>query len=91
MRAVHVTIRGKVQGVGYREWTRRMAEQRGIYGWVRNRSDATVEALFSGTEDMVEAMLELCRKGPPTAYVTALEVMEAAAPLEREFKRLPTL
>lgn len=73
-----VVIRGRVQGVGYRAWTEVTALERGIEGWVRNRRDGSVEALFSGPEDDVAAMIAECRRGPPGAWVDAIDQREAA-------------
>lgn len=69
-RAVRVRIEGKVQNVWYRAWTTEEATRRGLRGWVRNRADGTVEALFIGTPDAVSAMIVACRIGPPDARVT---------------------
>lgn len=91
MKAVHVIVRGRVQGVGFREWVRRMAEQRALAGWVRNREEGFVEAVFSGEEAAVDAMLMLCRKGPPAAFVTKVEITATDAPTEPGFERLPTV
>jgi acylphosphatase len=77
-RSVHVRISGVVQGVGYRAWTERRANQLGLSGWVRNRLDGDVEAVFSGAEDAVDAMLAACRAGPRGAEVQKLEVSEGA-------------
>ena len=74
-----VRIRGRVQGVGFRAWTEAMAVDRGVEGWVRNRRDGSVEAVFAGTEDVVLAMVELCRQGPPGARVEAIDQVDAAA------------
>jgi acylphosphatase len=74
----HVVIRGRVQGVGYRAWTEITAVERGIEGWVRNRRDGSVEALFSGEEDEVASMVADCRVGPPGARVEAIDQREAA-------------
>jgi acylphosphatase len=71
-----VLIRGKVQGVFFRDTTRRQAESRGVTGWVDNRSDGSVEALFEGDEDDVEAMIAFCRQGPRGAQVDGIEVSE---------------
>jgi acylphosphatase len=68
-----VVIRGRVQRVGYRAWTEMTALELGLEGWVRNRSDGTVEALFAGPSDEVAAMLDACRQGPPGARVEAVE------------------
>ena len=69
----HVLIRGTVQGVGFRYWTRRTATARGLQGWVRNRRDGTVEAAFAGPEQAVAEMIALCRRGPASARVVAVE------------------
>jgi acylphosphatase len=71
-----VVIQGRVQRVGYRAWTEHMALQRGLEGWVRNRSDGTVEAVFAGPASAVEGMIEACRGGPPGAQVDALDARE---------------
>ena len=68
-----VVISGRVQGVGYRAWTEYTAIELGLEGWVRNRRDGTVEALFAGPHEAVEAMLEACRQGPPGARVEAID------------------
>jgi acylphosphatase len=72
-----VTIRGKVQGVGFRYWTRRAATARGLEGWVRNRRDGNVEAVFCGPEKTVIEMIELCRRGPETARVDSVDAQPA--------------
>jgi acylphosphatase len=71
----HVIVRGRVQGVGYRAFVADEAMRRGIAGWVRNRRDGTVEALFAGA---VEAMIEACRQGPWGARVNGIEQREGA-------------
>jgi acylphosphatase len=68
----HVTIRGRVQGVGYRAWVEHEATARDLEGWVRNRRDGGVEALFAGSADIVAEMIALCRRGPPSARVDAV-------------------
>jgi acylphosphatase len=73
-----VVISGRVQGVGFRAWTDVMASERGIEGWVRNRRDGSVEALFAGPQEAVLAMIEMCREGPPGARVDAIDQREAA-------------
>lgn len=77
-RILHVIIHGRVQGVGFRAWTHHQAELHGLRGWVRNRRDGTVEALFSGPDDRVEAMLTACRLGPRGAVVDRVEPVETA-------------
>jgi acylphosphatase len=64
-----VVIRGRVQGVGYRAWVEHQARTHGLEGWVRNRRDGSVEALFSGPSEVVAKMNALCRRGPPSARV----------------------
>jgi acylphosphatase len=67
-----VTIRGRVQGVGYRAWVEHQARARGLEGWVRNRRDGSVEALFSGPADIVADMVASCSQGPSSAGVEAV-------------------
>jgi acylphosphatase len=70
----HVFIAGRVQGVLFRSETRREAKKRGVNGWVRNLPDGRVEAVFEGEENDVKALAEFCRRGPPGARVTNVEV-----------------
>jgi acylphosphatase len=71
-----VVAHGRVQGVFFRDATRRAAETRGVAGWVRNRDDGAVEAVFEGDQDAVESMLRLAREGPGHASVERLDVSE---------------
>ena len=71
-----VVVRGAVQGVFFRDSTREEAERRGVDGWVTNRSDGAVEAVFEGEPDAVEALVEFCRSGPSRADVESVEVIE---------------
>ncbi len=73
-----VIIHGRVQGVGFRDWTRHVARGRGIEGWVRNRKDGSVEAVFAGTHEAVSKMIAAGRKGPASAVVDRVEEHEAA-------------
>ena len=75
-RCVRVAITGKVQGVWYRAWTQEEARDLGLDGWVRNRRDGSVEAVFAGGAETIDAMLKLCRSGPPLARVKNVEVEE---------------
>ena len=70
----HVFVSGYVQGVFFREMTKRQSESLNVKGWVRNRDDGRVEAVFEGEEQNVEKMVGFCRRGPPRATVTATEV-----------------
>ncbi|MGQ9489160.1 MAG: acylphosphatase [Anaerolineae bacterium] len=84
---VKVVITGRVQGVGFRASCQRQALALGLTGWVRNRWDGTVEALFEGPAEAVDAMLAWCHQGPPMAYVTGVEVtVPPDAPPERGFR-----
>lgn len=75
----YVLIRGRVQGVGFRAWTEVAALEHGLQGWVRNRRDGAVEALFIGLEAAVLTMIDDCRCGPPGARVDFIDQREAAA------------
>ena len=78
-KTVKVIVRGRVQGVGFRDWIERQARQAGLAGYVRNRREGTVELVISGSEAQVAAMLEQCRKGPRLAAVKDLEVLPRRA------------
>jgi acylphosphatase len=67
-------ITGRVQGVFFRMETKRASDRFGVFGWVRNLKDGTVEAVFEGDQDRVEATLEWCRQGPPHADVADVKV-----------------
>jgi acylphosphatase len=75
----HVVIYGFVQGVGFRLAVRRAAETRGVSGWVRNRPDGAVEAVFEGQAEDVEALVDFCRRGPRGAEVERVDVDEGSA------------
>ncbi|MBP5856161.1 acylphosphatase [Marivibrio halodurans] len=87
---VHVMIRGKVQGVWFRAWTERTASDLGLDGWVRNRSDGSVEALFSGPPEQVAQMLRAAEEGSPLARVDDIETTSAEPPETPGFHMLPT-
>jgi acylphosphatase len=76
-RTVHVLIHGRVQGVGFRAWVHHQAQLHGLKGWVRNRRDGVVEALFSGPDDLVEVMLKACGQGPRGALVERIEQLDS--------------
>lgn len=75
----HVVIHGVVQGVGFRYWTEDAARHHGVSGWVRNRRDGTVEAVFAGSASAVAAMIADCRQGPSSARVTRIDESEGTA------------
>ena len=87
MRAKRVVIAGRVQGVGYRDWMVAQARALGVVGWVRNRSDGSVEALVYGELDAVEELLRACRRGPRMAVVSQIEEDWADPPTEPGFIR----
>jgi acylphosphatase len=72
-----VMITGRVQGVGYRAWVEHQARVHHLEGWVRNRRDGSVEALFAGPADVVSNMITLCRRGPVSARVEAVQEQPA--------------
>jgi acylphosphatase len=72
-----VIVEGRVQGVGFRAFVEREAIRRRLAGWVRNRRDGSVEAAFTGPAQVVEQMIEACRRGPPSSRVDSLIEMEA--------------
>ncbi len=73
MTAVHLLVEGRVQGVGFRAWVQREAKAKGLAGWVRNRGDGSVEAVFSGADAQVRSMVEACHRGPRLSSVTAVK------------------
>ena len=75
-RTVLVSIRGRVQGVWFRGWTKRQADGLLLAGWVRNRADHSVEALFSGDRENVDKMISKCHKGSPLSRVNSVTVIE---------------
>ncbi|KZV26044.1 acylphosphatase [Dorcoceras hygrometricum] len=89
-KTVRVMIKGRVQGVFYRNWTINNANALGLKGWVRNRRDGSVEALFSGKPDKVDEMEQRCRRGPPDAMVTGLQVFPSTDDPGTSFQRKPT-
>ena len=84
-RTVRAVIHGRVQGVWYRGWTVDQATALGLTGWVRNRPDGAVEALFHGPAATVDAMLTACRAGPPMARVDDIQVSDTDEPSPPDF------
>ena len=91
MRSAHLRITGRVQAVGYRAWAIETASRLGLRGWVRNRTDFSVEALVTGADEAVTAMIEACREGPFAARVTEVVVREAADDESVGFRSRPTV
>ena len=89
-RCVHLVISGRVQGVGYRAFTKSAATKLNLNGWVRNLMNGNVEAIVSGTEENVEKLLIELRRGPLAARVSDIQLSECNETLEQGFKRLPT-
>ena len=89
--SVRLHIQGRVQGVWYRGWVVAEAQELGLAGWVRNRRDGSVEALISGPEPAVRAMIERCRHGPPAARVERIIEGAASESPGPGFRQLPTL
>lgn len=89
-KCVRVRITGQVQGVWFRGWTAEHATRLGIDGWVRNRLDGSVEAVFSGPADKVDHMISLCRQGPPAAMVSTVDITPQDDPPPLGFHQKPT-
>jgi acylphosphatase len=81
-----VVVSGRVQGVFYRDSCRAEAQRLGVRGWVRNRSDQTVEVVAEGPRERIDQFLDWCRKGPPRATVTAMTVADEVPAAERHFR-----
>ncbi len=89
--AVRVRIQGKVQGVWFRGWMMDEARARHLRGWVRNRRDGSVEALFVGPPQRVEDMIAACRLGPGAADVGRVDRFPADDEGDIEFRQIPTI
>ena len=79
METYHLLIKGKVQGVFYRDSARKEAKRLGVTGWVKNTREGDVEALITGTEDQLNAFIAWCRQGPPLAKVNDVIATKADA------------
>ena len=91
MLQARLTISGRVQGVGYRDWAIETGRRLGLTGWVRNRRDGAVEALIVGEEGAVGQMIEACRRGPSLARVEEIDVDPVDLDILPDgFRRLPT-
>ena len=93
----HIIVRGKVQGIGYRAWIAGEAEARGLGGWARNRRDGTVEAVLSGPDEAVAALIAKCQHGPGMARVSGVDNEAATDDMlklrmaDERFSVLPTI
>ena len=90
-RRIRVTVTGRVQGVWYRAWTAEEARDLGLDGWVRNRSNGSVEAVLAGSRKDVNAMLRLLEEGPPLAVVETVVFESFRGEVKRGFVQRPTL
>ena len=90
VKAVQVRIEGRVQGVWFRAWTAQEARARQLSGWVRNRADGTVEAVFAGPAAVVDDMLAACWSGPPAAVVQDVQTQPTTAPDQSGFRQVAT-
>ena len=91
MRSVRLRITGRVQGVGYRAWALDTARRLGLRGWVRNRADGSVEALVTGDDEAVAAMIEACHEGPLAARVAEVGISDAEDDGSNAFTPKPTV
>ncbi len=90
MSARRLIISGRVQGVCFRDWMQNLAEQLGVFGWVRNRRDGSVEAVVDGDEAAVAELLRACRRGPRLAEVSEILEELTETPDGPGFRKLPT-
>ena len=90
-RTVHVVVSGHVQGVWYRGWTVESARALDLRGWVRNRRDGTVEAVFGGPEPAIEIMLTRCHSGPPAARIDSVTAEAWDGKTGTSFHQLPSI
>jgi acylphosphatase len=91
VRIVRIAVQGRVQGVGFRDWIVRKARALELDGWVRNRSNNSVEILASGEAAAIERLVQAAHRGPPFAHVTEVSVEEGEAEAASGFARRPTL
>jgi len=91
VKTVRVRIEGQVQGIWYRGWTKEQARIRGLDGWVRNRHDGDVEAVFSGPPEMVDSMIDACWQGPSLARVKAVHVSDEQGDIDDGFEQKSTV
>jgi acylphosphatase len=89
--SLRMKIEGFVQAVGFRNFVIEQARALNLDGWVRNRSDGTLEALISGSTKSVEALVAACTRGPAGSKVTSIDLHKAEPPEEKGFHRRPSL
>lgn len=89
--SLRVHVHGFVQGIGFRDFLMTAAQQQKLDGWVRNRSDGSVEALVSGRTKAVETFVSFATKGPAGAKVSAVDLHNSEPPAEKGFVRRPSL
>ena len=89
MKTLSVRITGTVQGVGYRAWAEKVARERGISGWIRNRRDGSVEAMVAGPQAAVDAIVAWARRGPDAAVVRSVDTQSAEGRFDA-FEQRPT-
>lgn len=89
--AYKLTISGRVQGVGFRAWALGEAEARGLYGWVRNRHNGSVEALVKGAKTRVAEFIDVCRRGPESSRVDSVVPAPAIGGCPNRFEVKPTV
>ena len=89
--SLRVRIEGFVQAVGFRNFVIHEANRLGLDGWVRNRSDGTVEALISGSTKLVESFVAACMKGPEGSLVKNIDLFKSEPPEEKGFHRRPSV
>lgn len=88
-KTIYLRLRGRVQGVFFRESMSREAAKLGVNGWVRNRRDGSLEAMLQGEEKQVDALIAWARRGPTAAQVLSMEISEGVGEFS-EFEKLPT-
>lgn len=91
LKAIHVIVTGRVQGVGFRAWAKSKARKKNLNGWVRNRSDGSVEAVFSGKAEAIDAMQEACHDGPLASRVKDVAVQDWSDPVAKGFEHRDTV
>lgn len=89
--SMNIRIEGDVQGMGFRDFAVREANARGLKGWVRNRSDGSLEAVASGPQKIVEEFITICMRGPRGARVTAFNLEKVSPPDQMGFTRRPSV